>query len=358
MPRAARKKSASGIYHVMLRGADRRVLFYDDEDNERFLDTLRHAKEISGFKLYAYCLMGNHVHLLIEEGAEPLELVFKRIGSSYVYYYNWKYELRGHLLQDRFRSECVENDAYFLDVLRYICQNPSKAGLCVSPFDYPWLGCGSVTKYPTLLDGVQPLTDMRKESVLAFVTRECTQTHLEEDVYNRLTDLICNNQSTDLNAPKYVNSGNLKIAGIEMELGYNIASFRSRLSTTMQYALSAEQYYYDDHHIYSVPWYIASLTCEQRLLNKSKQSLWLSGNLRYSSRTLNKANSRIKDSEDFHLSGNALIDLRLKYNYNNMLQLSLDCENIFNTIYEIGGTSYLPYQYPGRILMGTVSFKL
>ena len=82
MPRAARKKSASGIYHVMLRGADRRVLFYDDEDNERFLDTLRHAKEISGFKLYAYCLMGNYVHLLIEEGAEPLELVFKRIGDS------------------------------------------------------------------------------------------------------------------------------------------------------------------------------------------------------------------------------------------------------------------------------------
>ena len=176
--------------------------------------------------------------------------------------------------------------------------------------------------------------------------------------YNRLTDLICNNQSTDLNAPKYVNSGNLKIAGVEVELAYNIASFRSRLSTTLQYALSAEQYYYDDHNIYSVPRYIASLTCEQRLLNKDKQSLWLSGNLRYTSRTLNKANSRIKDSEDFHLSGNALFDLRLKYNYNNMIQLSLDCENVFNNIYEIGGTSYIPYQYPGRILMGTVSVRL
>lgn len=185
--------------------------------------------------------------------------------------------------------------------------------------------------------------------------------HFNYDVnlfYNRLTDLICNNQSTDLNAPKYVNSGNLKIAGVEVELGYNKASFRSRLSTTLQYALSAEQYYYNDHNIYSVPWYIASLTCEQRLLNKSKQSLWLSGNLRYTSRTLNKANSRIKNSEDFHLSGTALLDLRLKYNYNNKIQLSLDCENVFNTIYEIGGTSYLPYQYPGRILMGTVSFKL
>ena len=176
--------------------------------------------------------------------------------------------------------------------------------------------------------------------------------------YNRLTDLICNNQSTDLNAPKYVNSGKLKIAGVEMELAYNTASFHSRFSTTMQYALSADQYYYDNHHIYSVPWFIANLTCEQRLLNKGKHSLWLSGNLRYTSRTLNKANSRIKDSEDFYLNGKALLDLRLKYDYNRMIMFSLDCDNVFNTNYEIGGTSYLPYQYPCRMLMGTISLSL
>ena len=188
MPRTARKKSASGIYHVMLRGADRRILFSDDEDNERFLDTLRRAKEVSDFKLYAYCLMGNHVHLLIEESKEPLEMIFKRIGSSYVYYYNWKYELRGHLFQDRYRSESVETDAYFYDVLRYICQNPVKAGLCDSPLDYPWLGCANVTKDQTLLDSVQSLTDMSKEEMIAFITRESTQKHLEDDSSKRLTD--------------------------------------------------------------------------------------------------------------------------------------------------------------------------
>ena len=185
--------------------------------------------------------------------------------------------------------------------------------------------------------------------------------HFDYDVnlfYNSLTDLICNNQSTDLNAPKYVNSGNLKIAGVEMELIYKTAAFRSRFSATMQRALSAQQYYYNDDHIYSVPWYIANLTCQQRLLSKNRHSLWLSGNFRYTSRTLNKANSRIKGSRDFYLSGTALLDLRLKYAYNNTLQLSLDCDNLFNTTYEIGGTSYIPYQYPGRILMGTVSFKL
>jgi outer membrane receptor for ferric coprogen and ferric-rhodotorulic acid len=126
----------------------------------------------------------------------------------------------------------------------------------------------------------------------------------------------------------------------------------------MQRALSAEQYYYSDHHIYSVPWCIANLTSEYRLLNKTSHQLWLGGNVRYTSRTLNKANSRIKGSEDFYLDGYCLFDLRLKYHYSDFMQFSLDCDNVLNTQYEIGGTSYLPYRYPGRIVMGTISFKL
>lgn len=185
--------------------------------------------------------------------------------------------------------------------------------------------------------------------------------HFEYDVnlfYNHLTDLICNNQSTDLNAPKYVNSGSLKVAGIETELSYKTTTFRSRLNTTFQRAMSAEQYYYYDHHIYSIPSVTANLACEQRLFDKKNHSLWLSGNLRYTSRTLNKANSRVTGSEDFYLNERALVDLRLKYDYNKTMQLSLDCDNVFNTCYEIGGTSYIPYRYPGRTLMGTVAFKL
>lgn len=185
--------------------------------------------------------------------------------------------------------------------------------------------------------------------------------HFNYDVnlfYNHLTDLICNNQSTELNAPKYVNSGSLKIAGAEMELNYNSASLHSRFSTTVQYALSAEQYYYSDHHIYSVPWCIANLTGEYRVLNTTNHKLWLGGNARYTSRTLNKANSRIKDSKDFYLDGYCLFDLRLKYNYSNFMQLSFDCDNIFNTNYEIGGTSYIPYRYMGRTMMATIAFQL
>ena len=76
MSRTPRKKSSTGIYHVMLRGADRRIIFSDDEDCNRFLETMKRAKKESGFRLYAWCLMGNHVHLLLKEEKEPMEIVF------------------------------------------------------------------------------------------------------------------------------------------------------------------------------------------------------------------------------------------------------------------------------------------
>ena len=176
--------------------------------------------------------------------------------------------------------------------------------------------------------------------------------------YNHLTDLICNNQSTDLSAPKYINAGTLKIAGVEANLDYKLPSFRSYLTVTYQRPLDAEQYYYTDHEIYSVPQFIGNLTCEKRLLNKANHTLWLSGNAKYTSRTLNKANSNVKTSTDFYLDGIFLLDLRLKYQYNDFMQLSLDCDNVFDKRYEIGGTHYIPFSYPGRILMGTIAFKL
>lgn len=138
MPRSARKKSVTDIYHVMLRGINRQNIFEDDEDYRRFLLILHDCKQISGFKLYGYCLMPNHIHLLIHVQSEPLELIVKRIGCRFVYWYNLKYERVGHLFQDRFRSEPVDDDAYFLTVLRYIIQNPMKAGMEQQPGSYPW----------------------------------------------------------------------------------------------------------------------------------------------------------------------------------------------------------------------------
>ena len=188
MSRKPRQRSSIGIYHIMLRGADRRIIFADEEDCYHFMKALQSIKNKTGFSLYAYCLMSNHAHLLLREGSESLGDVFRRLGSSYVYYYNRKYELRGHLFQDRFRSEEIEDDAYFLDVLRYIWQNPLKAGLCNDAMEYPWLGCSRIHTADILLDDLADLTDMGHDALLAFVNTGCTNEHLEDDGPVRLTD--------------------------------------------------------------------------------------------------------------------------------------------------------------------------
>jgi REP element-mobilizing transposase RayT len=131
-------RSETGIYHVVLIGINKQTIFKDEEDNEMFLVTLNQYKKQSGYKLFAYCLMGNHIHLLMKTGSEELGQVFRRIGASYVYWYNRKYNRTGHLFQDRYKSEVVETDNYLFAVLRHIHQNPLKAKLVKKPEDYLW----------------------------------------------------------------------------------------------------------------------------------------------------------------------------------------------------------------------------
>lgn len=152
MPRVAREKSSTGIYHVMFRGINHQIIFEDDEDYIKYLETLKTYQEKGGYIIYAYCLMKNHIHLLMKEKTEDLGLTFKRIGASYVYWYNSKYNRRGHLFQDRYRSEVVENDSYFLTVLRYIHQNPLKAGIVQDIADYRWSSYKEYLGKPEICD--------------------------------------------------------------------------------------------------------------------------------------------------------------------------------------------------------------
>lgn len=122
----------------MLRGINKQQILEEKEDNEKFLNILKECKEISQYKLYAYCLMGNHIHLVIRVEKEPLEIIFKRICGRYAYWYNSKYQRVGHLFQDRFKSEPIEDEGYLLTVLRYIHQNPVKAGLVKKIEEYPY----------------------------------------------------------------------------------------------------------------------------------------------------------------------------------------------------------------------------
>ncbi len=147
MPRQKREKSGTGIYHVMLRGINRQDIFEEDEDYLRMLDFLRQQTKRSNCqgdrpdascRVYAYCLMSNHVHLLIGEESGSIGDVIKRIGISYASYFNHKYGRNGHLFQDRFKSEAVNSIEYFVTLLRYIHQNPVKAGLVSNVADYIW----------------------------------------------------------------------------------------------------------------------------------------------------------------------------------------------------------------------------
>ena len=92
----------------MIRGINQQNIFSVDEDDEKFIAILAKYHKKSEYEIYAYCLMGNHVHLLIKEGREALSRAMKRIGTSYVSWYNWQYNRKGHLFQDRYKSEPVE----------------------------------------------------------------------------------------------------------------------------------------------------------------------------------------------------------------------------------------------------------
>lgn len=138
MARPKRIKSPSGIYHVIMRGINKQLIFESDEDYSKFIKILNQVKKTTEMNLYAYCLMSNHIHLLIGETSESISQIMKRISDRFVIWYNKKYQRTGSLFQDRFRSEIIDSDKRFLITARYIFQNPIKAGITKKVDDYPY----------------------------------------------------------------------------------------------------------------------------------------------------------------------------------------------------------------------------
>lgn len=188
MPRQARKKSEIGIYHVMLRGINKQQIFEYEEDQERFIETLKRYKKEIDFKVYAYCLMGNHIHLMLKEGNESISETLKRIAGSYVYWYNWKYGRSGHLFQDRFKSEPINDDEYLLTVLRYIHQNPIKAKICEKVEEYKFSSFNEYLKESNLIDTDLIYSIISKEELVEFHKEENTDNCLDFEESSRLPD--------------------------------------------------------------------------------------------------------------------------------------------------------------------------
>lgn len=194
MARGPRLRSKSGIYHVMLRGINKQTIFEDDEDKYRFLYTVKEYSQANSYSVYGYCIMDNHVHLLLQEVEDGVSTALRKIGASYVFWYNKKYERCGPLFQDRFKSETVESDKYLWVVLRYIHYNPIKAGICKSLNDYPWSSYKEYIDKPSLVDSDFCLDSFSKhrdkaiELFIEFMNEETKDECLDFENYVRLTD--------------------------------------------------------------------------------------------------------------------------------------------------------------------------
>ena len=143
LARKARVRANSGVYHVVIQSASHGEFFRDEEDYEQFVLTLdmktqtenEEGESVPSCKVYAYCLLPTHVHLLIKEGVEDISMIMKRIGSSYVHYFNRKYGIDGTLFKGRFRSEPVEDEQQLAEVMRFVYENPRNHGI-MEPWRY------------------------------------------------------------------------------------------------------------------------------------------------------------------------------------------------------------------------------
>ena len=189
MPRKARPESRTGYYHIIFRGVNRLSIFLDDEDRRIMLEAMGRFAPEAGVGIAAYCLMSNHVHLLLrvpEEGAAAMFV--KKIASSYVFHFNHKYGRIGHLFQERFKSEAVDDERYLLTVFRYILRNPEKAGICPTQ-DFPWSSFRELAGEAGICQ-MQPLLDAAggRAALVKFVLLPNDDKCLEADEGRRLSD--------------------------------------------------------------------------------------------------------------------------------------------------------------------------
>ncbi len=138
MARKRRIQFEGAFYHVITRGNQRQDIFFDDQDRHNYLDRLLKYKTKCGFILYAYVLMSNHIHLLIETPKEPISRIMQMINFTYTQYFNKKYGKVGHLFQGRYKAFLCDKDSYLLGLVRYIHLNPARAGLVENTDEYRW----------------------------------------------------------------------------------------------------------------------------------------------------------------------------------------------------------------------------
>lgn len=175
----------TGYYHIVNRGVERRVVFYDKDDFEYFIDLLAKGCKQFHIILHNYCLMNNHYHLLIELKEQNLSKFMRYLNSIYAIYFNKKYKRTGHLWQGRFKSWYVANEAYLYILMRYIEQNPLKAKIVDKIEHYPYSSSYYFFKYKNLPKYLQDSWIIKTyednvKDIESFFTLEIDYTDLKE----------------------------------------------------------------------------------------------------------------------------------------------------------------------------------
>lgn len=145
MARPLRIEFADAVYHVTARGNRQEPIFLDDKDRVRFIELLAQALERFDASVLAYCLMGNHYHLVLCTRQPNLAALMRQLNGVFTQRMNRRHGLGGHLFQGRYKAILVDRDAYLLEVCRYVDLNPVRAGMVASPNDWPWSSYQALT---------------------------------------------------------------------------------------------------------------------------------------------------------------------------------------------------------------------
>ena len=143
MPRSRRIKLETFIYHIMVKSISDTLLFKDDDDREKYLFFIKDTQKKQGFKVYSYCLMSNHAHIMVDANGADVSLFMHRINQLYAQYFNKKYHREGHLFKDRFKSRVVNSENYLFNLSAYIHNNPKDIegfSSCPEKYKYSTLG--------------------------------------------------------------------------------------------------------------------------------------------------------------------------------------------------------------------------
>jgi putative transposase len=181
MPRLLRDQSP-GIRHMTCRGNRRQTIFVDDLDRRLYLWLLDEACDAYGWSVAGYCLMRNHVHLVARVGAGTISRGMQWLSGRYGQLFNRRHGETGHLFQGRFDARLVEDEAYALDVVRYIDLNPVRAGVVRRPVDWTWSSHRALVG----LEAPLPFHDVEGTLRLFSANRDAAQKHYAEYVAERL----------------------------------------------------------------------------------------------------------------------------------------------------------------------------